>query len=298
MEAIIAKARKQEIWRLLSNMPITVGEAFRPKSIKDSWRKCGFSPLDTIMILSKCSLWDGTETFSVAQKRNLIDNIPLLYPFVELRGRVSDLEMETVFNFLPPLEKPPLYDLAQLAVNRDRCCIVTHPGFYEGRAAAVLLARAKNSTLKQKAPPKTKKVVQEYTLWSATLADKFTQDDIKFQLHIRGVHPGPHCKKKAGFAALWQENSARPDIRPPTSNPVVRQGGFEVVHWSAPEYANPSLAPNAPIAPPHVSFAADAPSLSEADVARNFFASALANPYLGQGSGSGIGLFGQQQLRR
>ena len=219
MESIIARNRKQELWRLLSNLPITVGEAFRPKTIKDSWRKCGFSPLDTIVILSKCSLWNGSATFSVDQKRGLIDNIPLLFPFVEARGRVSDLEMDTIFPFLPPLEKPAIYDLAQLAVNRDRCCIVTHPGYFAGRAEAVALARANNPNLKLKAPLKTKKVVEEYTLYSALLGDKFNADDIKHQLQIRGVVWGPHCKKKASFVALWEEHSARPDIRP--VHPVV-----------------------------------------------------------------------------
>jgi hypothetical protein len=214
MESIIALNRKKELWRLLSNMPITVGEAFRPKTIKDSWRKCGFSPLDTITILSKCSLWHGSDTFSAAQKRFLIDNIPLLFPFVELRGRVSDLEMETLFPFLPPLEKTPKYDLSQLAVNRDRCCIVSHPGFFAGRAEAVALALANNPSLKPKAPPKPKKVVQEYTAFTALLGDKFNADDIKYQLEIRGVTIGPHCKKKASFVALWEEHSARPDLRP------------------------------------------------------------------------------------
>lgn len=221
MESIIAKNRKQELWRLLSNLPITVGEAFRPKTIKDSWKKCGFAPLDNIVILSKCSLWDGSETFSADQKRALIDNIPLLFPFVEARGRVSDLEMLEVFPFLPPLAKPPIYDLAQLPVNRDRCCIITHPGFFAGRAAAVALAREQNPNLKQKAPPKAKKVVEEYTVYSALLGDKFTADDIKYQLVIRGVSWGPHCKKKASFAALWEQNSALPDGRP-ARVPVVQ----------------------------------------------------------------------------
>ncbi len=214
MEFIIAKQRKQEIWRMLSNLPLTIGEAFRPKLIRDSWQKSGYIPLDTIVILSKCSLWEGSATFSVEQKRALIDGIPRLYPFVALRGRVSDLEMETVFPFLPPLEKAPVHDLAQLAVNRDRCCIVTHPGYFEGRTAAVQTALANNPNLKPKAAPKPKKVVEEYMLYTATWADKLNVDDIKYQLEIRGVVWGVHCKKKAAFQQLWMDNSALPDKRP------------------------------------------------------------------------------------
>jgi hypothetical protein len=213
MEFIIAKQRKLEIWRMLSNLPLTIGEAFRPKLIRDSWQRSGYIPLDTLVILSKCSLWEGSDTFSVEQKRALIDGIPLLYPFVALRGRVSDLEMETVFPFLPALEKAPLYDLAQLAVNRDRCCIVTHPGYFEGRVAAVQIALGNNPSLKPRAPPKAKKIVEAYTLYSPDFADKFNVDDIKHQLHIRGVAWGPHCKKKAAFAQLWLDNSALPDRR-------------------------------------------------------------------------------------
>jgi hypothetical protein len=213
MEFIIAKQRKLEIWRMLSNLPLTIGEAFRPKLIRDSWQRSGYIPLDTLVILSKCSLWEGSDTFSVEQKRALIDGIPLLYPFVALRGRVSDLEMETVFPFLPALEKAPLYDLAQLAVNRDRCCIVTHPGYFEGRVAAVQIALGNNPSLKPRAPPKAKKIVEAYTLYSPDFADKFNVDDIKHQLHIRGVAWGPHCKKKAAFQQLWLDNSALPDKR-------------------------------------------------------------------------------------
>jgi hypothetical protein len=213
MEFIIAKKRKQEIWRMLSNLPITIGEAFRPKLIRDSWQKSGYIPLDTLVILSKCSLWDGSVTFSPEQKRELIDNIPLLFPYVELRGRVSDLEMETVFPFLPALEKAPVHDLAQLAVNRDRCCIVTHPGYFEGRVAAVRVALAGNPNLKPRAPPKAKKVVEAYTIYTAEIAGKFNVDDIKHQLDIRGVTWGPHCKKKAAFVQLWLDNSALPDKR-------------------------------------------------------------------------------------
>jgi hypothetical protein len=86
--------------------------------IRDSWQKSGYIPLDTLVILSKCSLWDGSGTFSAEQKRALIDGIPQLYPFVELRGRVSDREMETLFPFLPPLEKTAVHDLAQLLNGR------------------------------------------------------------------------------------------------------------------------------------------------------------------------------------
>jgi hypothetical protein len=251
MESIIARNRKQELWRLLSNLPIAVGEAFRPKTIKDSWRKCGFSPLDTIVILSKCSLWNGSETFSADQKRTLIDNIPLLFPFVELRGRVSDLEMETIFPFLPALEKTPTYDLSQLAINRDRCCIVTHPGYFAGRAEAVALARANNPNLKQKATPKTKKVVQEYTIYSALLGDKFNADDIKFQLEIRGVTWGPHCKKKASFAALWEENSARPDLRHvvPVGLPTPPAAAAASVQEDPIRDSRPADAPRVPFFP-------------------------------------------------
>lgn len=213
MEFIIAKKRKQEIWRLLSNLPLTIGEAFRPKLIRDSWQKSGYIPLDPIVILSKCSLWDGSATFSDVQKRALLDGIPQLYPFVELRGRVSDLEMETLFPFLPPLEKAPAHDLAQLAVNRDRCCIVTHPGYFEGRVAAVQLALAENPSLKPRAPPKARKVFDAYTKHSSDLAERFNVDDIKHQLQIRGVAWGPHCKKKAAFQQLWLDNSALPDKR-------------------------------------------------------------------------------------
>ena len=213
MEAIISKSRKKEIWRLLSNLPITIGEAFRPKLIRDSWQKSGYIPLDTVVILSKCSLWAGTDTFSVEQKRALIAGIPDLWPFVEARGRVSDIEMETKFPFLPALQKDPRYTLEQLAVNRDRCCLVTHAGYYEGRAAAVLVALAHNPSLKPRAPPKAKKVVEEYTLYSSLLADKFNVDDLKHQLQIRGVSWGPHCKKKAAFQQLWLDNSALPDRR-------------------------------------------------------------------------------------
>ena len=70
MESIIAKNRKEEIWRLLSNLPITVGEAFRPKTIKDSWRMCGFSPFVPVVILSMCSLWDIGK-FTVDQNGNV-----------------------------------------------------------------------------------------------------------------------------------------------------------------------------------------------------------------------------------
>ena len=155
------------------------------------------------------------------QKRALIEGIRQLYPFVELRGRVSDFEMETVFPFLPPLEKAPVYDLAQLAVNRDRCCIVTHPGFFEGRAAAVQIALANNASLKPKSAPKPKKVVEEYMVYTAAFADKFNVDDIKHQLQIREVVWGVHCKKKAAFQQLWMENSELPDKRPVASSVIL-----------------------------------------------------------------------------
>lgn len=237
MEYIIAKKRKEEIWRMLSNLPLTIGEAFRPKLIRDSWQKAGYIPLDTIVILSKCSLWEGSETFSVDQKRRLIDGISELYPFVALRGRVSDLEMETVFPFLPALEKAPVHDLAQLAVNRDRCCIVTHPGYYEGRTAAVQIALTENPNLKPRAPPKAKKVVEAYTLYSSDFADKFNVDDIKHQLQIRGVAWGPHCKKKAAFLQLWLDNSALPDKRvvvPPLGHPPLSFVSFQALQNAEP----------------------------------------------------------------
>ncbi len=267
MEYIISKQRKLEIWRMLSNLPITIGEAFRPKLIRDSWQKSGYSPLDMIVILSKCSLWDGNATFSDVQKRALIDGIPQLYPCVELRGRVSDLEMETLFPFLPPVEKTPIYDLAQLSVNRDRCCIVTHPGFFEGRALAVQLALANNPSLKPKAAPKPKKVVEEYMIYNPTIAEKFNVDDIKHQLQIRGVVWGVHCKKKAAFQQLWLDNSALPDKRPVAHCVVLRdnrdnvRGGGAAALSAQPPFDLSAAQAALPLTPPRVAPAALTPGV-------------------------------------
>jgi hypothetical protein len=167
-----------------------------------------------LVILSKCSRWND-DTFSVDQKRALVDKTEQLQRSVHFRGRVADLEQEELFPFLPPVVQSKYQiDLADLAVNRDRTALITHPGYFSGRKESSTAAHAANPGLrKPNKKSKPAQIVKEYIAFASSLADKFSMEDIRHQLAIRGVIIGPHCKKKKSLIELWKENSALPDRR-------------------------------------------------------------------------------------
>jgi hypothetical protein len=157
----ITAARKRGFWRLLSNLPTAAAEAFRERVVKASWTLCGYYPLNYFMILEKCTLWkkraeDGGLTDD--EKRLVFASIRSLQETAYNHGRVSDLEMLQVLPFLSRYPTSLKHDLADLAINRDRCCLVIHESYLEERTRASLAARASDPSLKA---PKRARVKQQ-----------------------------------------------------------------------------------------------------------------------------------------
>jgi hypothetical protein len=219
----ITAARKRGFWRLLSNLPSAAAEAFRERVVKSSWAQCGYYPLSNFIILDKCTLWkrkaeDGGLTDD--EKRLLIRSIPSLQEIAYKNGRVSDLEMLEILPFLSRYPTDLKHDLADLAINRDRCCLVIHESYLAERARAALAARDADPSLKA---PKRSKVVQaiaqvEWEAWTPQ-SHRCTIKDIKEQLSMRGVALG-RAKDKSALLALWQTNTLLPDRRPAFARPA------------------------------------------------------------------------------
>jgi hypothetical protein len=79
------------------------------------------------MTLEKCTWWkkraeDGGLTDD--EKRLVITSIPSLQEITYNHGRVSDLEMLQMLPFLSRYPTTLTHDLADLAIDRDRCCLV------------------------------------------------------------------------------------------------------------------------------------------------------------------------------
>ena len=180
-----------------------------------------FSP---IVILSKCSLWDDGETFSVEQKKDFLSNYQKLFPFVQASGRVADKHMNALWPFLPPVVKQ-MHALEDLAVNRDRTAVVSHPGYFTGRAEASVAAHNDDPSLRR---PAKRKKTQAAVQWLEFPADAFAQNCsiafIKGQLNVRGIKLG-RTKSKENLLEMWKVASA---VRP------------------VPAYAAQQLAPSAP----------------------------------------------------
>jgi hypothetical protein len=214
----ITPNRKRGFWRLLSNLPGAVAEAFRPRVIKNSWYLCGYYPLSEKMILDKCTLWRRLDTaggLSDAEKMAVLAAIPRFQDIAAANGRVSDAEMEEALPFLRryPVEKLA-YDLADLAINRDRCCLILHDRYLPERALASAAAHAANADLrrpKARKPAAAENEDAEYEAFSKT-SRRCTIPEIKHQLEIRGVVMG-HAKTKDALLQLFKDNSDLPDRR-------------------------------------------------------------------------------------
>jgi hypothetical protein len=234
----ITAARKRGFWRLLSNLPSAAAEAFRERVVKSSWSLCGYYPLSNYMILDKCTLWkkkaeDGGLTYE--EKRLVISVISSLQQIAYSHGRVSDLEMLQLLPFLSRYPTDLRHDLADLAINRDRCCLVIHNSYLLERARAGLEARAANTSLR--APKKPK--VQVRVPWEAWTpqSHRCTIKDIREQLSMRGVVLG-RAKEKSALLTLWKTNTLLPDkrpavvvVRPPPASaaPVAQPGAVAPV---------------------------------------------------------------------
>ena len=212
----ITAARKRGFWRLLSNLPSAAAEAFRERVVKSSWSLCGYYPLNTFTILDRCTLWkraaaDGGLT--VEEKQLVFAVIPRLQEIAYSHGRVSDLEMLELLPFLSRYPTDLRHDLADLAVNRDRCCLVIHDSYLTERVRASAAAHAADPSLR--APKRSKKQAAEvrvpYESWTPQ-SHRCTIKDIKEQLSMRGVALG-RAKDKSALLALWETNSLLPDKR-------------------------------------------------------------------------------------
>ena len=212
----ITVARKRGFWRLLSNLPSAAAEAFRERVVRSSWAQCGYYPLSNFKILDKCTLWrrsanDGGLT--VEEKLLVVTVVPRLQEIAYRKGRVSDLEMLELLPFLSRYPTKEKHALEDLAINRDRCCLVIHESYASERAKSAVAARAADSSLKP--PPKRAKVQAPvrvpYEIWTPQ-SHRCTIKDIKEQLSMRGVALG-RAKEKSALLALWQANSSLPDKR-------------------------------------------------------------------------------------
>ncbi len=98
---------------------------------------------------------------------------------------------------------------------RDRCCLVLHPRYVEGRENAANAARDADPSLRKK-PKKTTKAADlatvPYEAYSRVSSHRCTILEILSQLQIRGVNPG-HTTKKDALLRLWETNSDLPDKR-------------------------------------------------------------------------------------
>jgi hypothetical protein len=223
----ITAARKRGFWRLLSNLPSAVAEAFRERVVRSSWALCGYYPLSNIMILEKCSLWkkkteDGG--LSHAEKCSVLAAIPSLRDIAYRKGRVSDLEMAQALPFLDRYPTGLNYDLSDLSINRDRCSLVIHPSYLSERVVAGVAARDANAGLKRpkKAKPKNSDRLP-YELWTPQSC-RCTVAIVKEQLNMRGVALG-RAKDKTALLALWETHSSLPDKRAPVRVAAPRGGG-------------------------------------------------------------------------
>ena len=122
-----------------------------------------------------------------------------------------------MLEILPFLSRYPTdlkHDLADLAINRDRCCLVIHESYLAERARAGLAARAADPSLRA---PKRAKAHQatarvQWEAW-APQSHRCTIKDIKEQLSMRGVALG-RAKDKSALITLWETNTLLPDKRP------------------------------------------------------------------------------------
>jgi hypothetical protein len=221
----ISAKRKRGFWRLLSNLPGAVLEAFRERVVKSSWRDCGYYPLRPLVILRKCSIWKKTPEsggFTDAEKQQIITGLPALKLIARSCGRVSDADMLTKFPFLSRYPTGLSRDLGDMPINRDRCVLVLHPRYFAERAAAGAAARALNPDLR--APPKRKAPKRGladvvYELYSATASPRCTMDEIREQLSIRDVVVSSRVTKKDALLRLWEINSTLPDKRCAAARP-------------------------------------------------------------------------------
>jgi hypothetical protein len=223
----------------LSNLPTAATEAFRERVVKASWTLCGYYPLNYFMILEKCTLWkkraeDGGLTDD--EKRLVFASIRSLQETAYNHGRVSDLEMLQVLTFLSRYPTSLKHDLADLAINRDRCCLVIHESYLEERTRASLAARASDPSLKAPKRARMQAIARvEWEAWTAQ-SHRCTIKDIKEQLSMRGVAIG-RAKDKSALLTLWQTNSLLPDkrpavvVRPPPASaaPVAQPGAVAPV---------------------------------------------------------------------
>ena len=216
----ISAKRKRGFWRLLSNLPKAVSEAFRPRVVVSSWRLCGYYPLSTLLILDQCSLWRrNAETgLSDEEKRAVIAAISALQVIAFRTGRVSD---QDILQALPFLERYPTKltaDLADMAVNRDRCALCIHPLYISERARAGEAARLANPDLRK--PKRAKRKAAAIVPWEAWTqnSDRCTVEVIRAQLDMRGVIPGSRFSLKPALLELWKQNSDIQDKRPPRSS--------------------------------------------------------------------------------
>ena len=148
------------------------------------------------------------------EKRLVLSVIPRSQEIAYKNGRVSDLEMLEILPFLSRYPTDLKHDLADLAINRDRCFLVIHESHLAERARAGLAARAADPSLRA---PKRAKAHQatarvQWEAW-APQSHRCTIKDIKEQLSMRGVALG-RAKEKSALLALWEANTLLPDKRP------------------------------------------------------------------------------------
>jgi|LauGreDrversion4_2_1035121.scaffolds.fasta_scaffold670267_2 hypothetical protein len=83
-----------------------------------------------------------------AQKRDILARYNLLFPYVQAFGRAPDLKMNALFPFLPPVVDLK-HALEDLSLNRDRNCLISHPGYFTGRIQESAAAHAVNPDLRR-----------------------------------------------------------------------------------------------------------------------------------------------------
>jgi hypothetical protein len=213
----ISAKRKRGFWRLLSNLPMAVSEAFRPRVVMSSWRLCGYYPLSTLLILDQCSLWRrNAETgLSDEEKRAVLAAMSALQLIAYRTGRVSDQDIQQALPFLERYPTNLTSDLADLSVNRDRCALCIHPLYITERARAGEAARLANADLRK--PKKAKRKAAAIVPWEAWTQNshRCTVEEIRAQLDMRGVIPGSRVSLKPALLDLWKQNSDIQDKRPP-----------------------------------------------------------------------------------